>query len=44
VAATSCVSLVVMDWIRIGFEPPTATEPTQTSRVIRRTVWNREAQ
>ena len=44
VAATSCVSLVVIDWTLTGFLPPTATPPTSTSRVGRRTVWNREAQ
>ena len=44
VAATSCVSLVVIDWMRIGFAPPTPTPPTLTSRVGRRTVWKREAQ
>ena len=44
VAATSWVSLVVIDWTRMGLEPPTPTLPTRTSRVARRTVWNREAQ
>jgi hypothetical protein len=44
VAATSCVSLVVIDWMRTGFAPPTPTPPTLTSRVARRTVWNRDAQ
>ncbi len=44
VPATSCVSLVVIDWIRTGFIPPTPTEPMRTSRVSRRTVWKREPQ
>jgi hypothetical protein len=44
VAATSWVSLVVIDWTRTGLEPPTPTPPTATSRVGRRTVWKREAQ
>ena len=44
VASTSCVSLVVIDWIRTGLDPPTPTPPTRTSRVTLRTVWNREAQ
>ena len=44
VAATSWVSLVVIDWTRTGLEPPTPTEPTRTSRVGRRTVRKREAQ
>ena len=44
VASTSWVSLVVIDWTRIGFVPPTPTQPTDTSRVGRRTVWNLEAQ
>jgi hypothetical protein len=44
VASTSWVSLVVIDWIRMGLDPPTPTEPTSTSRVARRTVRNLEAQ
>ena len=44
VAAMSSVSLVVIDWRRIGFEPPTPTPPTFTSTVGRRTVWKRDAQ
>ena len=44
VAATSCVSLVVIDWTRTGLAPPTPTAPTITSTVGRRTVWKRDAQ
>jgi len=44
VAATSWVSLVVIDWTLIGLPPPTPTDPTDTSRVGRRTVRNLEAQ
>jgi hypothetical protein len=36
VAAMSWVSLVVIDWMRTGFDPPTPTEPTITSTVGRR--------
>ena len=43
VAATSCVSLVVIDWRRIGCCAPTPTVPTMTSAVGRRTVRKREA-
>jgi hypothetical protein len=38
VAAMSWVSLVVIDWMRTGWVPPTPTEPTITSWVRRRTV------
>jgi hypothetical protein len=38
VAATSCVSLVVIDWMRMGWRAPTPTPPTLTSRVRRRTA------
>jgi len=41
VAPTSWVSVVVMDWIRMGWLPPTPTEPTWTSRVSRRRVAKR---
>ena len=33
VAVTSCVSVVVIDWTRIGFAPPTPISPTRTSNV-----------
>jgi hypothetical protein len=38
VAATSCVSLVVIDCSRMGWLPPTPTAPTFTSVVRRRMV------
>ena len=44
VAAMSSVSEVVIDCSRIGFRPPTATPPTFTTRVRRRTVRWREGQ
>jgi len=44
VAATSCVSLVVIDCTRMGLVPPTPTPPIMTSLVGRRTVRKREAQ
>ena len=44
VAATSCVSLVVIDCSRSGCAPPTPTEPTRTSRVARRRVRKRLGQ
>ena len=44
VASTSWVSLVVIDCSRIGFAPPTPTDPTRTSTVRRRMVWKRDAQ
>jgi hypothetical protein len=34
--SVSIVSHVIIDWIRIGFAPPTPTLPTITSRVTRR--------
>ncbi len=36
VAFVSIVSVVVMDWIRIGFSPPIPSVPTLTSRVLNR--------
>jgi len=36
VAFVSRVSVVVIDWIRIGLSPPIPTLPTRTSRVLRR--------
>ncbi len=36
VPRTSEVRVVVIDWMRIGFAPPTATSPTATTRVGRR--------
>jgi hypothetical protein len=36
VAAMSWVSLVVIDWMRTGWVPPTPTAPTITSTVRRR--------
>jgi hypothetical protein len=44
VAATSCVSLVVIDCTRSGCAPPTPTPPIMTSTVGRRTVAKRDAQ
>jgi hypothetical protein len=36
VASVSMVSVVVMDWTRMGLAPPTPTSPTATVRVGRR--------
>ena len=36
VAATSAVSVLVMDWTTIGAPPPIATCPTRTWRLARR--------
>ena len=43
-AWVSRVSAVIMDWILIGFRPPTPTPPTMTSRVHLRSKRKRSEQ
>ena len=42
-ASVSIVSLVSIDWTRIGFSPPMAVRPVRTSRVGRRPGWFRNS-
>ena len=44
VASTSWVRVVVIDWTRIGWSPPTPTLPIWTSRERRREYAKRDAQ
>src|SRR5437868_977576 len=44
VASMSWVRVVVIDWTRMGFVPPTATLPIWTSRDLRRWYANRLVQ